>query len=103
VEIGLFQIENLLYAQTRFLFLDLRREKTKVGPALEAVFAKAIPLAATAVENYLVQEKTPLPSPVVLVCEDGQTSQGVAARLEKLGYLNVYVVERGIEGLLSDL
>ena len=103
MEIGLFQLENLLHAQTRFLLLDLRRERSAVAADLVQIMEKAVALDAAQIENYLVKEKIHEEAPIVLVCENGQVSQAASSRLEKLGYRNIYVVERGIEGLLSDL
>ena len=104
MEIGLFQLENLLMSRTQFCFLDLRENLApSMDPVLDAIFNKATPLKAGVVENHLTQNISAKDFPIVLICEDGKTSAKVAQKLEASGLTNVYVVARGAEGLRSEL
>lgn len=104
MEIGLFQIENLVLTQTRFCLIDLRTlEPAADNPQLSRILAAAIKLNAKNVQDYLLQHKMAKDEPIILMCENGLASQALAVKLESSGYKNIYVVERGIEGLLSEL
>ena len=104
MEIGLFQLENLILTRTRFTFLDLRKNPVRhVSPELQAVLDQAVRVPADAAATHLREGQIPPLTPVVLLCEDGQVSGQVARGLELAGYQNVYVVVRGEAGLLTEL
>lgn len=103
MELGLFQLENLIGTRMRFCFLDLRRPENLVNPEeLKALLKEAAPVDPEKVQSYLNENQIPISSPVVLLCEDGQISQKVARKLESSGFQNVYVVARGLTGLVSE-
>lgn len=104
MEIGFFQLENLIITNSRFTFLDLRASSGQPPhPSLAPLLARAVAVSPANVNSYLRDNKVDKNSPVVLLCEDGRASQKARESLETLGFLNVYVVERGVEGLLSEL
>jgi rhodanese-related sulfurtransferase len=103
MEIGLFQLENLMHANARFCFLDLRAAAGEVPPALAAILVRAEKVGAAQVEDYLKEKIPAKEAPVILLSEDGRSAQTLAAKLESAGYTNIYVVEGGVAGLLSEL
>ena len=104
MDIGLFQLENLLYTHTRFCFLDLREAVAAVeNAALKPLIARAERVPAEKVEGHLNETQIAKEAPIVLLCENGRSSAAVSQRLEKSGYKNVYVVEGGVEALLLEL
>jgi rhodanese-related sulfurtransferase len=103
VEIGLFQLENLIHSHIRFVLLDLRKQAEPLPEALAAISARCMRLSVKNLEEYLVGEKAHKEAPVILLCENGKSSSAVASQLESAGYTNIYVVEGGVEGLLSEL
>jgi rhodanese-related sulfurtransferase len=105
VEIGLFQLENLLQTRSPCVFLDLRKDSTREPSNLQlaAILRHATPSAASAVEGLLVRLAKPKEFPILLVCEDGATSSKVAQTLESKGFVNVYPVSGGVQGLLGEL
>jgi rhodanese-related sulfurtransferase len=103
MEIGLFQLENLVHTRVEFKILDLRMETKSLPPALEALLTRGIRLSVENVETYLREGKTPLSAPVILLCDDGKASARIAETLESQGFQNVFVVGGGVEGLLSEL
>ncbi len=103
MEIGLFQLENLLAIRNQFVFLDLRREHLPPPPALKNVLQTAVPVKPESLKDYLVKEKIQHAQPVILVCEDGRTSREKARDLEAAGYSHIYTVAGGVVGLLSEL
>jgi rhodanese-related sulfurtransferase len=103
-EIGLFQLENLFLTRARYGLFDLREDPTFVGPSnLVRILGTAQKVHAQDIESYVVQHKTSKDLPIILFCEDGKKSGSAARKLEAAGFKNVYVVERGIAGLLAEL
>ena len=101
MEIGLFQLENLMVSRVQFYFLDLR-ESPVANPALATLLAQAIRVSASHVQEHLNKNQIGKDYPVVLLCEDGNVSSHVAHSLESAGFKNIYTVARGTSGLLSD-
>ncbi|MGZ3722206.1 MAG: rhodanese-like domain-containing protein [Bdellovibrionales bacterium] len=103
MEIGLFQLENLIHSNIRFSFLDLRTEFKDLPPVLELVLSRALRLGVKSLEDYLKKENLIKDAPVILLSENGIAAQAASKRLEAAGYTNVYVIEGGVDGLLSEL
>jgi rhodanese-related sulfurtransferase len=103
MEIGLFQLENLMHSHVRFKLFDLRVKTQTLPDAIEAILSRGIRPSVKSVEEILKDEKADKTAPVILVCEAGRVSAQTAAQLEASGYQNVYVVEGGVAGLLSEL
>lgn len=103
MEIGLFQLENLFLNPNRFLFFDLRSEKRPSAPAIDGYLSRAVAMEPGDLSAHLRAEQTPLEFPVLLLCQDGETSGQIARELEAAGYMNIYVVTGGVAGLLSEL
>jgi rhodanese-related sulfurtransferase len=101
MEIGLFQLENLILSRTQFTLLNLRTDGA-LPPELADMLRSAVHVRSADVQAYLTEKKISLDYPVILMCEDGRASGAVAERLGQLGYKNVYVVEGGTEGLLRE-
>lgn len=102
MDIGLFQLENLIVTRTKFVFLDLR-ERVETSAELKSILNEAVRVATGEIEKYLKENQIPQAAPIVLLCEKGKASSKAARQLEALGYTQVYVVTRGEAGLLSEL
>jgi len=103
LEIGLFQLENLLLTRTGFCFLDLRGEGESTPAAVASMLSSAHRLLPADTTAYLQDHVQSKEHPIVLICADGRASQTMAQSLEASGYKQVYVVNRGVSGLLEDL
>lgn len=96
MKIGEFQLRNLIENRVRFLYLDLRTNDGREHELLAGSIR-------TAPENVMakVQESgVPKDWPIVLICETGTSSMTAALELVQNSYVNVCVVEGGIEALL---
>lgn len=104
MEIGLFQLENLILARVVFVLLDLRAAGACSWPEeVSRCLSGSVKVEPRHVREYLELNQVKKDSPFVLFCEDGKKSREVAAELTAIGYSNVYVVIDGLEGLLSEL
>lgn len=103
IEIGLFQLENLIIARSPFLFLNLGAEEIEVEDARLASYLKqATSVHPDRLESFLLEKQVLKEYPIVLLCEDGRVSRAQGLLLDKNGYSNVYVIENGLQGLLSE-
>jgi len=103
MEIGLFQLENLLHTPTSFLFLDLRPEQKELPPLIQNCLRRAIPVDPKGIPKKLEELKAPRNLPMVLICDDGQSSARAAEELFQQGHTQIYVVAGGTGGLLLEL
>jgi rhodanese-related sulfurtransferase len=101
MEIGLFQLENLCSTPSRFQFFDLRANPVPVHKHIDILLKKATAERPAHLPAHL--KAADKAAPVVLVCENGKTSEACARDLEAAGFTNVYVIAGGVEGLLSEL
>lgn len=105
MEIGWFQVENLLLHQVPFLFLDVSKEEISASHQVDDKVARLLARA----QKVLPQEIEPLLAdkaqdfPVVLVCESGQTSLTIGEKLAQQGFLNIYIVEGGKHGFQGEV
>ena len=99
--IGRFQLENLLSAGVKFLFIDLRTESERSSGA-HALFSKAMPMAFDELKTNLSQNQVPLDAPIILLDQDGSNSNRIAQELEALSFKNVYLIRGGAAQILSD-
>ena len=103
MELGLFQLENLVGTRTPFCFLALEPFNETLPTEIQVLVQKATQVQSANVEAYLREQRTPAGAPIVLLCKDGRASKELAAILERAGFQNIYTVARGIAGLLSEV
>jgi len=102
-EIGYFQLENLLLNQVQFYFFDISGYKfTERDEPLKSMLKNTTALEPSDIAPYL-KEKGEEPSvPIVIMCEDGVISQRWAQKLGESGFLNVNVIEGGVQSLAEE-
>jgi rhodanese-related sulfurtransferase len=97
VLIGRYQLENLLKNRIGFLFLNL----SESVPGHE-LLAGSHSLPSSSVLFFIAEQGIKPDAPIVLICETGAISIVVARLLEENSFINVFVVEGGIEGLKAN-
>lgn len=101
LKIGRFQLENLLSAGVKFLFIDLRNETERLAGG-HALFTKAMPMTFIELKLNLAQNHVPLDAPILLLDQNGLNSEHIAQELEALSFKNVYVIRGGAVQILSE-
>ncbi len=96
MNIGSYQLRNLLANRVKFQYFDLRRDSPSPGHPLLGGSQR---ISSDALEDFLVQSATPPDAAIVLICADGLVSRSVGDRLEAKSYINVFVVEGGVAAL----
>lgn len=99
-KIGVYQLQNLIRHQTKFLYFDLRSETERADgphnhPLLVGTQAVEPDQVLAAVQGYGVDGSFP----IVLICENGSKSVAVAETLEQNSFINVFVIEGGVKAL----
>jgi rhodanese-related sulfurtransferase len=104
LEIGLFQLENLIISRSPFVFLDVRANPSGELPVeIERCLKVAHAIKVEEAEKYLNDQGGSKERPIVLVCNSGGKSSKLAAQLETAGYTNVYYIAGGVAGLVGEL
>ncbi len=100
IRIGQYQLENLQRNKIGFVFLDLREPELRAREGVgHWLLQGSHPMTAGEAANYVDSLALPPNTPIVLVCENGAKSLGVAMELETKAYINVYIVEGGTSAL----
>ncbi len=99
LQIGRYQLENLIREGVRFLFIDFRSESERLARASEPLLAKTMPMSLGELHENLKSNQVPFDAAILLLDETGAESVLTAAALETQGYKNVYVVRGGAAGL----
>lgn len=102
ISIGLFQLKNLMNQDVPFLFYDIRLEKESFPVELEAVLNRSSWTAQEELVDLVQAQANSKDDAIVILCEKGDRSQKIGLELERLGFINVYVVEGGISGLKEE-
>jgi rhodanese-related sulfurtransferase len=100
VRIGQFQLENLLRNRVGFTYLDLRDPTTRDSDFNgHRLLAGSHSVAPEKAAEYVRGLNLPNHAPIVLICENGSKSLGVALELEDNSFINVFIIEGGVKGL----
>ena len=116
-KISFYQLENLILQKVPFKFIELFQSSSPDEPTKESTldafkhlnpyyqrFFKEQFLAADL--DQLVKGSNnislTMESPIILICQDGLSSNEFALALEKVGYKNIYLIEGGLTQLLAD-
>lgn len=98
--LGEYQLRNLIKNQVLFLYLDFRRPSVRAAGNLSHwVFKGSVPATLETVADRVRAGAATNEHPIVLICENGETSMTAARELEKLGYTNIFVLRGGTEEL----
>lgn len=104
MDIGLFQLENLVANPMPFRLIDLRKRPTPVTePGLSRLFLKAEQIRHRDLLSSARNAAHPETLPVILFCEDGSESKRAASQLEQLGWTNVLYLEGGLKQARKEL
>ncbi|MES2856496.1 MAG: rhodanese-like domain-containing protein [Bdellovibrionota bacterium] len=92
MEIGQYQLENLMKNGVRFSYFDLSdTNATAQHPLLKG----SQQIGHDAVVKHIGDLGLSKDAPIVLICQNGTKSLEVARKLSENSYLNVYVIEGG--------
>lgn len=109
-EISFYQLENLIMQRVPFKFLNFSDEQKLLSAFAHLNpyymrFLKDQLYSVTTEEKaleFISSQSFPLDMPMVLLCEDGESSKSLAQKLEQTGFKNVYVIAAGLKQLLQD-
>ncbi len=103
ISLGLFQLESLMLANAPYYLVDLRMQPMVVPSArVQACLNTAKVVEASQLAEHLKTYDLGFNYPVILVCEDGRLSSSEAQKMIDLGFMQVYIVEGGTDGLLRE-
>lgn len=92
-----------MLASAPYYLIDLRMMPMAVNSArVQACLNTAKVVPASELMEHLKTYDLGFDYPVILVCEDGRMSTSEAQKLIDQGFMQVYVVEGGTDGLLRE-
>ncbi len=91
-EISAYQFNNLIRNPVRFVFLDLRADKSNPYP-------KSMPSDESQALSFVRANAPSLEYPILLICETGSISKHVGLQLAIEGYTNVTLLAEGTSAL----
>lgn len=102
--IGFFQFDNLVRNRVPFLLLKTNVDVESQFGVMEKMHLRhfSIPLEKMDLihaQAAMAERHAEKDSPVVVLCEDGVVSMELAKKLCEQGYVNVYYVLDGVNGL----
>ncbi len=103
-KIGFYQFDNLIRNRIPFLLLNLGQD---LSHWYDSIFKQHLStqqrrIDALEVETTLANEKIPKDFPIVLLCMNGKESQRSYENLIRKGYSNVYLIEGGVQKMLTE-
>jgi rhodanese-related sulfurtransferase len=103
MQIGAYQLRNLIQQNIGFQLLDLRQTQSVLEdpPWLKAAERLIVRVAPSAVLEQIRGSAASASDPIVVMCEDGTQSLSAALVLQNHSYINVFVLEGGVRSLVS--
>jgi len=100
--IGSYQLQNLINARSQFHYFNLSEppQDRDSSPLLSRFLVGSRLIVGAAVLEELHALGVASDAPIVLICENGLKSVAVATVLAQNSFINVFVVENGIAGLI---
>ena len=102
--IGFYQFDNLIRNRIPFLLINLGQE---ISSWYESIYkmhleAQQRRIDSSEIDSLLRSEKTPKDFPILLLCQNGQLSSKSVDNLRRQGYTNVYLIDGGIQQMMTD-
>lgn len=103
-KIGYYQLNNLVQNRIPFLFLNFSEDLSTWYESIYKLHIQTYQRLTTLdqAENLLNEEKIPKDFPILIVCQSGLQSMNFAQYLQKNSYTNVYVIDGGIQQMMTD-
>ena len=100
LQIGVYQLRNLVQQKVLFQMLDLRHGKSLLESS--ELLKNAIKVSGQDVLEHVRKTGLAVHDHIVLICEDGTESLLRAQALENQGYINVFVLDGGVRTLVDN-
>ncbi len=93
VLVDAFQLQNLMENGVPFLFLTLVK-RPQNDPRVKNILSQA--------KSWDEKKPDDLMMPILIICDDGQSSLKLAKEFSGLGYTNVYAIRGGVPSLVAE-
>lgn len=95
-----FQLENLINKNIHFDFFQLENFSFDFGKKTEILLQQVKKKTEKELLSDLSDQD--LQKPMVLICNKGLISKKTAEQLREKGFINVYFIKEGLQGLLKE-
>jgi rhodanese-related sulfurtransferase len=103
-KIGFYQFNNLVQNRIPFMFLNLGADLSNWYTSIYKIHVQTHQTLTTLdqAEAVLIERSIPKDFAILLVCQNGLQSAQFGQYLQKQHYTNVYVVDGGIQQMMTD-
>ncbi len=103
-KIGFYQFNNLVENRIPFMFINLGEDLSTWYQSIYKMHVQTYQVLTTLdqAEAALKERQIPKDFAILLVCQNGLQSENFANYLQKNGYTNVYVIDGGIQQMMTD-
>ncbi len=103
-KIGFYQFDNLIRNRIPFLLINLGQD---ISSWYESIFKQHLEtqqrrIDSSEIDDLVKTEKIPKEFPILLLCQNGKASIKSYESLQKSGYSNVYLIDGGIQQMMTD-
>ncbi len=103
-KIGFFQLDNLITNRVPFIFLNFSESLKDWYDALGKMHLQTyeVQLKPEDLTSFLQQKPHTKDTAIVILCNDGKTSEKIYDQLLNLAYTNVYVINGGYQQMVTE-
>jgi len=103
-KISFYQFDNLVKNRIPFMFINMGADISNWYQSIYKIHIERHQILTTLdqAENILNEKKIPKDFAILLLCQNGKQSENFTGYLERQGYTNVYLVDGGIQQMMTD-
>lgn len=103
-KIGFYQFDNLVKNRIPFMFINMGEDISGWYQSIYKIHIERHQILTTLdqAENLLHEKQIPKDFAILLLCQNGKQSENFTDYLERNGYTNVYLVDGGIQQMMTD-
>jgi rhodanese-related sulfurtransferase len=103
-KIGYYQFDNLVKNRIPFMFINMGEDVSSWYQSIYKLHIQTYQILTTLdqAETLLIEKQIPKDFAILLLCQNGKQSENFTGYLERNGYTNVYLVDGGIQQMMTD-
>jgi rhodanese-related sulfurtransferase len=103
-KISFYQFDNLIKNRIPFMFVNFGADVSIWYESIYKIHIERHQVLTTLdqAENLLAERKIPHDFAILLLCQNGKQSENFAGYLQRNSYTNVYLVDGGIQQMMTD-
>jgi rhodanese-related sulfurtransferase len=103
-KVGYYQFDNLVKNRIPFMFINFGEDISSWYQSIFKLHIQTHQILTTLdqAEKLLTEKQIPKDFAILLLCQNGKQSENFTGYLVRNGYTNVYLVDGGIQQMMTD-